>query len=102
MRYARLRKAVDAGLEDASVLSAKQPKRKRLNLQGSNAVEPELPEDVAARLDKLRPLHGKNKTPRTPKPDEINSPPVKLNETSEPDLPSEILERLTRSRKAEE
>ena len=45
-RYPRLRKAVEAGLESASVLSAKQPKGKRRKLNNAG-VDPQLPEDVA-------------------------------------------------------
>ena len=53
IRYPRLRKAVESGLEDASVLSAKQPKgRKRIKCINVG-VEPELPQDVAARFNKL-------------------------------------------------
>lgn len=53
IRYPRLRKAVESGLEDASVLSAKQPKgRKRIKCINVG-VEPELPEEVAARFNKL-------------------------------------------------
>ena len=57
LRYPRLRRAVASGLEDASVLSAKQPKGKRRNntlTKLNEAVEPQLPDDVAARLINLR------------------------------------------------
>ena len=43
LRYPRLRAAVEAGLEPASVLSAKQPKRKRRKAH-NQAVDPVLPE----------------------------------------------------------
>ena len=55
VRYPRLRKAVAAGLEDASVLSAKQPKGKRRNIKLTDtnaAVAPQLPDEVAARLSR--------------------------------------------------
>ena len=45
VRYTRLRKAVESGLEDASVLSAKQPKGKRRNIKPTDAnaaVDPQL------------------------------------------------------------
>ena len=50
-----MRKAVEAGLEDASVLRAKQPKGKRRNIKltdANAAVDPQLPEEVAARLSR--------------------------------------------------
>ncbi|HMG87576.1 MAG TPA: hypothetical protein VK574_17715 [Terracidiphilus sp.] len=56
VRYTRLRKAVESGLEDASVLSANQPKRKKRNnkLTSSNvAVDPQLPDQVMSRLINL-------------------------------------------------
>jgi hypothetical protein len=54
LRYLRLRKAVASGLEDQSVLSAKQPKRKNKLTHVNEAVEPDLPDEVRARLKKLR------------------------------------------------
>lgn len=51
VRYPRLRKAVADGLEPKSVLSAKQPKRRK---SVSEAVEPELPEEITGRLYKLQ------------------------------------------------
>jgi hypothetical protein len=57
VRYTRLRKAVEAGLEPASVLSAKQPKGKRRKLNNVG-VDPQLPDDVAARLINLQKRDG--------------------------------------------
>ena len=51
VRYPRLRKAVEAGLEPASVLSAKQPRGKKRR-SGNNAVTPDLPDEVTARLSR--------------------------------------------------
>ena len=51
VRYPRLRKAVASGLEDASVLSAKQQKGKRKRKR-SDAVIPNLPDEIAARLSR--------------------------------------------------
>lgn len=51
VRYPRLRKAVEAGLEDRSVLSAKQPKGKKRQ-SVNNAVTPDLPDEVTARLSR--------------------------------------------------
>ena len=53
MRYPRLRKAAASGLADASVLRAKQPKGKRRKLINA-AVDPELPDEVTARLINLQ------------------------------------------------
>ena len=61
VRYPRLRKAVESGLEDISVLSAKQPKGKRRKLNNADvntAVDPQLPADVAARLINLQKRDG--------------------------------------------
>ena len=55
VRYTRLRKAVEAGLEPPSVLRAKQPKGKRRNIKltdANAAVDPQLPSEVTARLAK--------------------------------------------------
>ena len=58
VRYPRLRKAVEAGLEDASILKAKQPKGKRRNTTLTKAVNegvnPQLPEEIEGRLSNLR------------------------------------------------
>jgi len=56
-RYVRLRKAMESGLEDPGALSAKQPKGKKRNNQvtrSNEAVDPQLPDEVMARLIKLR------------------------------------------------
>ena len=53
----RLRKAVESGLEDPSAMSAKQPKGKKRNNQvtrSNEAVDPQLPDEVMARLIKLQ------------------------------------------------
>ena len=63
-RYPRLRKAVEAGLEPASVLSAKQPKGKRRNLNNVGG-DPQLPDDVAARLINLQKRDGESKNNQT-------------------------------------
>ena len=64
VRYGRLRKAVADGLEEPGVLSAKQPKRRIINLPRSNdGVEPQLPEDVAGRLLNLRTPRVKDEAP---------------------------------------
>jgi hypothetical protein len=63
-RYPRLRKAVADGLEDASVLSAKQPKSKRRKLNNVG-VDPQLPDDVAARLINLQKRDGQSKNNQT-------------------------------------
>lgn len=55
-RYSRLRKAVASGLEDRSVLSAKQPKgkvRRNKLTKVNEAVEPDLPDEVRQRLINL-------------------------------------------------
>jgi hypothetical protein len=57
VRYTRLRKAVESGLEPASVLSAKQSKGKRRKLNNVG-VDPQLPDDVAARLINLQKRDG--------------------------------------------
>jgi len=49
-RYSRLRAAVANGLAPASVLSAKQPKRKRRNVP-NQAVDPVLPEALKRRIE---------------------------------------------------
>lgn len=54
LRYPRLRKAVEDGLEEREVLSAKQPKRKMKLQTAVEAVEPVLPDAVADRLMKLQ------------------------------------------------
>ncbi len=51
VRYPRLRKAVEAGLEPAGVLSAKQPKGKRKRRR-NDAVVPDLPDEITARLSR--------------------------------------------------
>ena len=58
VRYPRLRKAVEAGLEDASVLSAKQPKGKKrrnttLTKAAHEGVKPQLTDDIEGRLSNL-------------------------------------------------
>ena len=45
-----MRKAIEAGLEPASVLSAKQPKGKKR--KGNIAITPDLPEEITRRLSR--------------------------------------------------